>query len=464
MVSPKARPRAVVFDVGGVILETTISGQIVRDILSTPIWHSYERGEVARDACYELSAQRFSLPVSEVCRAFAQFYKTPQINQAIASFIRDLREDSSIAVHVMSNMGREDFEDVAAYLDLRLFDRVFISAETGMRKPDSGFYYHVLDHIGLVGSQVVFIDDKEENVHAAQSLGIHSLVYGSSTLVTLRQIFKSPIARGWGYLYRNVPRCETATSAGFTVSENFANLLIADSLQDNTLTNLTWGSKKTWNFFSTEEVPLPEGCYSDDTETTSLALKVLGPSPNEAVSRTLDRIMTYLKDDGNFKLLYDHNRERFDPICTSTILACFYAYGRGHELEKTLQLMLSILLDRSYLQGTRYYPSPDLCLGYFGRLLRASDDTHLHTTLGPLLKLRVCERVGLRGSALDLAMRVITCTQMGVACEGDRHDLLDLQCEDGRWEGGWLYQFGKSKIKMTNVCVTTALAIEALSS
>ncbi|KAI0803521.1 HAD-like protein [Xylaria sp. FL0064] len=435
MGSPKARPRAVIFDIGGVILEMTFSSQIERDILSTPIWHSYERDEITRSACYELSAQRFSLPVSEVCRAFAQVHTTLQINRVMASFIRDLREDRTIAVYAMSNMGREDFENAATYLDSRLFDLVFISAEVGMRKPDTGFYQHVLDQIGLVGTQTVFIDDKEENIHAAQSFGIHSLVYGSSTLATLRQMFESPVARGWGYFYRNVQSCETVTSAGLAVGDNYAKFLIADSLQDNTLTNITWGSKKTWNFFS-----------------------ILGPSPNEAFSCTLDRIMTYLRDDGN------SIRERFDPICTSTILACFYVYGRGNELERTLQLMHSILLDRSYLQGTRYYPSPDLCLGYFGRLLRASDDAHLYTTLSPLLKLRVCERIGLGGSALDLAMRIITCTQMGVACEGDRRDLLDLQCEDGRWEGGWLYQFGRSKIKMTNVCVTTALAVEALSS
>ncbi|KAI1348679.1 HAD-like protein [Xylaria sp. FL0043] len=429
MGSPKARPRAVIFDIGGVILEMTFSSQIERDILSTPIWQSYERGEITRSACYELSAQRFSLPVSEVCRAFAQVHTTLQINRVMASFIRDLREDSSIAVYAMSNMGREDFEETAANLDSRLFDRVFISAEVGMRKPDPGFYQHVLDQIGLIGSQTVFIDDKKENIHAAQSFGIHSLVYGSSTLATLRQMFESPVARGWGYLYRNVQSCETVTSAGLAVGDNYAKFLIADSLQDKkdfqSWIDQKGGSKKTWNFFSTEEVPLPEGCYSDDCETTSFALKVLGPSPNEAVSFTLNRIMTYLRDDGNFNILYDHNRERFDPICTSTILACFYVYGRGNELERTLQLMHSILLDRSYLQGTRYYPSPDLCLGYFGRLLRASDDAHLHTTLGPRLKLRVCERIGLGGNALDLAM---------------------------------------SKIKMTNVCVTTALAVEALSS
>jgi hypothetical protein len=123
-----------------------------------------------------------------------------------------------------------------------------------------------------------------------------------------------------------------------------------------------------------------------------------------------------------------------------------------------------MLLDRSYMQGTRYYTTPDCCLGFIGRLLRSSSDAHLQLTLGPLLKSRVSERLGLGGSAFDLAMRIITCGQMGVACEADRRALLNMQCEDGSWEPGWMYQYGSTRVKIGNRALTTALAVEALSS
>lgn len=123
-----------------------------------------------------------------------------------------------------------------------------------------------------------------------------------------------------------------------------------------------------------------------------------------------------------------------------------------------------MLSDRSYVQGTRYYPSPDVCLGFIGRLLRSSNDAHLQTTLGPLLESRLRERLGLGGSALDLAMRITTCSQMGIACEQDRQALLSLQCEDGSWEAGWMYQYGSTGMKIGNVGVTTAMAVAALSA
>lgn len=149
---------------------------------------------------------------------------------------------------------------------------------------------------------------------------------------------------------------------------------------------------------------------------------------------------------------------------SANVLACFYSFGRGQQLGRTLQLIHDVLLNRTYIHGTRYYPSPDCCLFFFGRLLQSSTDTHLKTTLGSLLKKRTQERVGQSGNALDLAMRILTCSSLDVNHGLDRRALLDLQCEDGGWEGGWLYRHGSTGVKLGNRGVTTALAIKAIAS
>ena len=146
------------------------------------------------------------------------------------------------------------------------------------------------------------------------------------------------------------------------------------------------------------------------------------------------------------------------------MLACFYHFGRGQQLGHTLKAIQSVLLNRAYIQGTRYYPSPDCCLYFFGRLLHSSDDIHLRTTLGPLLKERMQERIGQSGNALDLAMRIATCSSLNLDCFNDRRALCDLQCEDGGWNEGWMYRYGSTGIKFGNRGVTTAMAIKALSS
>ena len=125
-----------------------------------------------------------------------------------------------------------------------------------------------------------------------------------------------------------------------------------------------------------------------------------------------------------------------------------------------------MLSDRTYIQGSRYYSSPEICLYFFGRLLCSSDDEALRATLGPLITERLLERRGLSGSALDLAMRILASVPLGLGSQYDdeRRALLDLQCEDGGWEGGWMYGYPSTGVKLGNRGVTTAMALKALAS
>ncbi len=52
-----------------------------------------------------------------------------------------------------------------------LFDRVFVSAELDLVKPDAAIYEHVIDELGIAASDFVFIDNKAENVEGAKAVG-----------------------------------------------------------------------------------------------------------------------------------------------------------------------------------------------------------------------------------------------------------------------------------------------------
>lgn len=238
MESLQAPPRAVIFDLGDVLFTwsatttTTIPARKLRDILSTPIWDSYERGEITRDVCYELSAQKFSIKPSEISEALSQARESLQSNDAIIQLLRELKKDPSVQLYAMSNIGKEDFEDLESIMDWSLFDRIFTSAAAGTRKPEMSFYRYVLNQINLDGNQVIFIDDKEENVHAASELGIRGFVFEESTVEHLHKILNGPLGKGWRYLFQNASYCETVTSSGVSFADNFAKLLILDVLGD----------------------------------------------------------------------------------------------------------------------------------------------------------------------------------------------------------------------------------------
>jgi epoxide hydrolase-like predicted phosphatase len=60
-----------------------------------------------------------------------------------------------------------------------LFDVVLDSSEAGVRKPDRRFYEELLRRLDRPASQVVFIDDFEENLAPAAELGFHTLLFTS---------------------------------------------------------------------------------------------------------------------------------------------------------------------------------------------------------------------------------------------------------------------------------------------
>lgn len=167
---------------------------------------------------------------------------------------------------------------------------------------------------------------------------------------------------------------------------------------------------------------------------------------------------------GHFQTYFDHRRPRFDPVVCVNALSLFYTYGRGHELQRTLEWVQEVLLNRAYLEGTRYYESAECFLYFVSRLLASTGDPDLHVMLKPLLRDRVQERIGADGDALALAMRILACDFVGVRNEIDLRALLPLQCEDGGWEIGYIYKYGSSGIRIGNRGLATALAIKAIES
>lgn len=54
------------------------------------------------------------------------------------------------------------------------FERVFLSYEMGLAKPDPQIFHQMLEEGGMTAADTLFIDDNRDNVEMARSLGIHS--------------------------------------------------------------------------------------------------------------------------------------------------------------------------------------------------------------------------------------------------------------------------------------------------
>jgi len=61
----------------------------------------------------------------------------------------------------------------------KYFDVVMFSWNEGMMKPNLEIYKKLLKNLGLKAEEVVFVDDKKENIDGANEVGIHGILYKS---------------------------------------------------------------------------------------------------------------------------------------------------------------------------------------------------------------------------------------------------------------------------------------------
>ena len=227
----------LILELGDVLLnwstttKTTIPSKIIKAVVSSHIWMDFERGRISEKACYECAAEHFGVSPDELTKAFLHSRDTLRSNEALISFLKHLKDafNGLLKVHAMSNMSREDY----AFLSKRIrgwsiFDQVFTSGDTGLLKPDLGFYRHVLEATNTPAESAVFIDDKFENIFSANSLGMHGVLFDNNTNVIrkLLNIFGDPVQRGKDFLARNAQQLPSVTESGITVDDNFAQLLI----------------------------------------------------------------------------------------------------------------------------------------------------------------------------------------------------------------------------------------------
>lgn len=446
--------------------KTSISPKTLKAILSSTIWHDYERGRLSEDECYRLSGERFSLDPEEVRQAILDARDSLRPDDAFIRFIRDLQAEAqgTLRIFAMSNISAPDYAVARTkHTEWGIFERVFTSAAVGMRKPDLCFFKFVLDEIKAQPSSVVFVDDRSENVLAARSLGINGIVFDDVQRVrqSLRLFTGDPVCRGLSFLEARVGRLESETNCGQIIAENFAQLLILEATNKRELVNYVH-HPHTWNFFregpifTTDEFP-------PDLDTTSIGLMVTQPD-DHVFDSVMDEMLQYRTSDRITMTYFDAERPRTDPIVALNVLRLFYSRGRGHELAPTLDWVLGVLEHRAYLEGTRYYETPECFLFFAAQLLRATPDASLHERLAPLLRARILERAGASGDALALAMRVLAGIVVDLRMEHELALLLPLQCEDGGWGPGWIYKYGSSGIKIGNRGLTTALALNAISA
>lgn len=84
-------------------------------------------------------------------------------------------KDEGYKVYLLSNLHEISFKDFSNNFDVSIFDKLFLSYEIGMLKPESDIYKYVINKIGDEPKEMCFFDDKIENIESAKRNGMNAI-------------------------------------------------------------------------------------------------------------------------------------------------------------------------------------------------------------------------------------------------------------------------------------------------
>ncbi|NKX50349.1 HAD family phosphatase [Arthrobacter deserti] len=95
--------------------------------------------------------------------------------------VLELLHSRGARLAVLSTMPPAMAAEFAAAPWTKYFSQLFFSSRIGLTKPEPGVFKHVLAALETDPADLVFTDDKHENVHAARTLGINAIHHTPGT-------------------------------------------------------------------------------------------------------------------------------------------------------------------------------------------------------------------------------------------------------------------------------------------
>lgn len=193
----------IVFDVGNVLIDfgwkevmenlgyspETID-YLAKNLIHDPLWNQFDTGRCPYDSITDEFCQRHPQYEKEI-RTFLQHMPDAIFPKSyLYSWLQDLKS-KGYHLYILSNWAQPVFENAkdTTLAFRKLMDGAIWSYQVKCIKPEAQIYETLLNTYHLDPSRTVFLDDRQENIDAAATFGIHGIVVTkdhSKTLADLR--------------------------------------------------------------------------------------------------------------------------------------------------------------------------------------------------------------------------------------------------------------------------------------
>ena len=187
----RIRPIAIIFDYGNVLSSSQLPSEVdaMADILNLPsheFQQRYWKFRLAYDGA-ALDPTTYWTKVAERPLSPRQIESLNELDGESWTHPAAIMPDWARRLHqaglrtaLLSNMPLPIRDHVQRAAWLPPFDASTFSCDVRLTKPSPEIYKHCLDAIGVVASEALFLDDRPENIEAAQALGIHALLFSNA--------------------------------------------------------------------------------------------------------------------------------------------------------------------------------------------------------------------------------------------------------------------------------------------
>ncbi len=142
--------------------------------------HRYDLGELNGRTFWEAISRDAGLALTpvEIARLIEHdVVMWSTLNEPMIRWVAAV-QDAGLRTAILSNMG----EELLCYMRqefgwLGRFDHHTWSCELRMAKPDPAIYRHTCEKLGVAPERALFLDDKPENIAAAEAVGMQAIQF-----------------------------------------------------------------------------------------------------------------------------------------------------------------------------------------------------------------------------------------------------------------------------------------------
>lgn len=179
----------VIFDMGGVLIENPSSkmfdyychvlGTNKDDFICAflDVKDPWQAGLIKEDEFWNKMCARLNVPVPREPLWLRGFELAYCERERVLNIVESLKQDGLI-IGILSNIEKPLVEFVTKRFESYAQHLVY-SCETHRLKPKKEAYLECLSRFGIPSEQAIMVDDREENVLAAEGIGMRGIVYHS---------------------------------------------------------------------------------------------------------------------------------------------------------------------------------------------------------------------------------------------------------------------------------------------